>query len=209
MPGCDDPLGGFRLVDLRRSDRSPAAALGRSGFTFGDWLQPVGDNRKPRPTIADDCAATLYHFISTDLLSRIAAVLGDNALETRMKAGPRTSEEALPTSSSPPPAAWRITTRHPMRWRSSTILSRPSTTTRQNASSAALIVDADYTIGTGFIGTPALLPALTKLGMDDLAGKVFLQEQVPGWLYQVSQGATTIWERWDSMAPTARSTSRI
>ena len=37
--------------------------------------------------------------------------------------------------------------------------------------------------------------------MDDLAEKVFLQEDVPGWLYQVEQGATTIWERWDAMAP--------
>lgn len=71
------------------------------------------------------------------------------------------------------------------------------------------IIDADYKIGTGFIGTPALLPALTKLGMDDLAEKVFLQEDVPGWLYQVSKGATTIWERWDSMRPTAPSTNPI
>ncbi len=63
----------------------PPSRWGDRGFTFGDWLQPVGDNRKPRPTIADDCAATLYHFISTDLLAKIAATLGEHALEEKMK----------------------------------------------------------------------------------------------------------------------------
>ena len=64
-----------------------------------------------------------------------------------------------------------------------------------------MIEDADGLIGTGFIGTPALLPALTKLGFDDLAEKLFLNRKVPGWLYQVERGATTIWERWDALAP--------
>ena len=54
-------------------------------------------------------------------------------------------------------------------------------------------------IGTGFIGTPAILPALVKIGAVDLAEKLFLQPDVPGWLYQVEQGATTIWERWDAI----------
>ncbi len=38
------------------------------------------------------------------------------------------------------------------------------------------------------------------LGLHDMAGKVFLNEDVPGWLYQVKMGATTIWERWDALA---------
>ena len=54
-------------------------------------------------------------------------------------------------------------------------------------------------IGTGFIGTPAILPALVKIGAADLAEKLFLQLDVPGWLYQVERGATTIWERWDAI----------
>ena len=57
----------------------------------------------------------------------------------------------------------------------------------------------DGKIGTGFIGTPAILPALVKIGAADLAEKVFLQLDVPGWLYQVERGATTIWERWDAI----------
>lgn len=52
---------------------------------------------------------------------------------------------------------------------------------------------------TGFVGTPALLPALSANGEHDLAVDVFLNEGFPGWLYEVQHGATTIWERWDSV----------
>lgn len=52
---------------------------------------------------------------------------------------------------------------------------------------------------TGFIGTPYLCRALTENGCHDLAGKLLLNEDYPGWLREVKLGATTIWERWDSM----------
>ncbi|MDB5623409.1 MAG: alpha-L-rhamnosidase [Devosia sp.] len=63
----------------------------------------------------------------------------------------------------------------------------------------ASIERAGGRIGTGFIGTPALLPALIKIGEPELAARLFLQEEVPGWLFQVKMGATSIWERWDSL----------
>ena len=54
------------------------------------------------------------------------------------------------------------------------------------------------TIGTGFFGTGVLSRALTEAGRIDLAYKLLLQTDFPSWLYPVTQGATTIWERWDS-----------
>ena len=51
---------------------------------------------------------------------------------------------------------------------------------------------------TGFLGTRPLLPVLTSLGENDLAVKHFQSRKFPSWGYEVSQGATTIWERWDS-----------
>ncbi|WP_338231310.1 family 78 glycoside hydrolase catalytic domain [Companilactobacillus muriivasis] len=54
---------------------------------------------------------------------------------------------------------------------------------------------------TGFVGTPALLPALSQNGQNELAVQMFLNEDYPSWLYQVKLGATTIWERWDSVKP--------
>lgn len=54
-----------------------------------------------------------------------------------------------------------------------------------------------YRLSTGFLGTPFLLPVLTRFGRSDLAAKLLMQKEFPSWLYPVLQGATTIWERWD------------
>lgn len=51
---------------------------------------------------------------------------------------------------------------------------------------------------TGFIGTPYLCRALSRFGRHDLAGKLLLNEEYPGWLNEIKLGATTIWERWNS-----------
>jgi alpha-L-rhamnosidase len=50
---------------------------------------------------------------------------------------------------------------------------------------------------TGFLGTPHLLEALTDAGRVDLAYALLEREEQPSWLYPVTRGATTIWERWD------------
>ena len=54
---------------------------------------------------------------------------------------------------------------------------------------------------TGFTGTPLLCPVLSENGMDDLAYQVLLREDYPGWIYQIKLGATTVWERWNSLLP--------
>lgn len=54
---------------------------------------------------------------------------------------------------------------------------------------------------TGFIGTPYLCLALSDNGKHAVAGKLLLQEENPGWLYEVKMGATTVWERWNSILP--------
>ncbi len=51
---------------------------------------------------------------------------------------------------------------------------------------------------TGFVGTPLLLPVLTRFDRTDLAYSILLQEDYPSWLYTVRNGATTMWERWNS-----------
>ncbi|MDQ8183170.1 family 78 glycoside hydrolase catalytic domain [Pelagicoccus sp. SDUM812005] len=59
----------------------------------------------------------------------------------------------------------------------------------------------DNHLATGFIGTPLLAPVLSQVGKTDLAYEVVQKETYPGWLYSVKNGATTIWERWDSWTP--------
>ena len=51
---------------------------------------------------------------------------------------------------------------------------------------------------TGFLGTSILMPTLTENGMQDIAYEVLLQRENPSWFYSIDNGATTIWERWNS-----------
>lgn len=51
-------------------------------------------------------------------------------------------------------------------------------------------------LDTGFLGTPFLLDTLCKMGRNDLAWELLWQDKCPSWLYEVDQGATTIWESW-------------
>jgi len=56
-------------------------------------------------------------------------------------------------------------------------------------------------IGTGFVGTPYILQVLEDHGHLDLAYELLEREDFPSWLFPVTQGATTIWERWDGWHP--------
>lgn len=59
---------------------------------------------------------------------------------------------------------------------------------------------------TGFVGTPLLCPALSEAGLDREAYDLLLKEDYPSWLYCVNLGATTIWERWNSLDATGHIT---
>jgi alpha-L-rhamnosidase len=171
------------------------------GFTFGDWLQPSGPSEKPLPTCGDDLAATAYLFISSALTAKVAGIVGNQTLQRRMADRADVVRKAF--------AAEFITSNGRITYDDQTsyalaILHDLIPAKLLPAAISyfkAAIKRCDGRIGTGFIGTPALLPALTKIGEHELAGELFLQEEVPGWLYQVKTGATTIWERWDAIQP--------
>ncbi len=58
-----------------------------------------------------------------------------------------------------------------------------------------------YHLETGFVGTPYLCRVLSGSGMNEMAYHLLLEKGYPGWLYAVLMGATTIWERWNSVNP--------
>ncbi len=66
---------------------------------------------------------------------------------------------------------------------------------------AALVRESGYHISTGFIGTPLICDALCSVGEYTAAYRLLNQRECPSWLYPVTMGATTIWERWDSLRP--------
>lgn len=63
---------------------------------------------------------------------------------------------------------------------------------------AAAVERAGRHLTTGFLGTPYICPVLSATGHSDLAYALFTQEDYPSWLFPVNQGATTMWERWNS-----------
>lgn len=64
---------------------------------------------------------------------------------------------------------------------------------------AEVVDEADGTLGTGFLSTGLILSALSEHGQLDAAYRLLENRKLPGWLYQVSRGATTIWENWDGI----------
>ena len=66
---------------------------------------------------------------------------------------------------------------------------------------AELVVKSGHRISTGFAGTPYVCEALARTGHLDDAYGLLQQRECPSWLYPVTMGATTVWERWDSMLP--------
>ena len=177
----------------------PPRAWGAKGFTFGDWLQPKGPSEKPLPTIGDDAAATIYLYISSVLIAKAARVVGDLAVAARMEARADSVKAAFAQEFITPGGRLVYDDQTSYALAIVNDLIPPQLLPAAGKHFKATIARADGRIGTGFIGTPALLPALVKIGEPELAAAVFLQEKIPGWLYQVKTGATTIWERWDAI----------
>ncbi len=165
-------------------------------FQLGDWLDPGADPTTPEKATTDGgFIATAYLAHSARTLARAAAILGRGADEAQYAA---LSQDAAA-------AAWR-------RWRDHAITTQagcaialefgiaPPDDMSMIADALAELVDRnDGRIGTGFLGTPLVLPALARAGKIDAAYRLLLNDRCPGWLYQVARGATTMWERWDAV----------
>ncbi|MEY8332753.1 family 78 glycoside hydrolase catalytic domain [Lachnospiraceae bacterium 47-T17] len=65
----------------------------------------------------------------------------------------------------------------------------------------ALLLQRDMHLSTGFLGTPFLMHAISESGHLTEAYELLLKKDFPSWLYQVKQGATTVWEHWDGKKP--------
>lgn len=173
-----------------------------TGFQLGDWLDPAAPPEDPAAGRTDRyLVATAYFAHSARHLALSAAELGDEAEAARYFALADEVGEAfrrryvLPsgrmTSDSPTAHALGITFG----------LLTPEQK-RGAGNRLAELVRADAArIATGFVGTPLICDALTDTGHLDVAYRLLLQTECPSWLYTVTQGATTVWERWDSLRP--------
>jgi alpha-L-rhamnosidase len=170
------------------------------GFTFGDWVPPIGDDTNPNPHIGDDCYSTIYHFISNSLLSKISKILGDeknyifykNKSDEIKKAF---AEEFITASGR---LAYSDQTSYAMCFVNDLIPDDKIHNAKEYFKQT--ILNQNFKLGTGFHGTANLLKGLKKAGLEEMIERVLLQEKLPGWMYQIKQGATSIWERWNAMA---------
>jgi alpha-L-rhamnosidase len=177
------------------------ALLWNSGWHYGDWLAFSTDRADyPGATTDKDLIATAFFAHSTDLLARSAQALGkqDDA---------RTYRDLFERIK----AAWNheyVT--------SSGRLSSNTQTAYALALEFHLLPDAQRADGgqrlaanvrqmghltTGFLGTPYLTNSLSETGHLAESYQLLLNEKYPSWLYPITQGATTIWERWDGQKP--------
>jgi alpha-L-rhamnosidase len=187
-----------RVADLAGENR-----LWDQGFQFGDWLDPVAPPENPGAArTSHPLVATAYFARSAELVSRAAGVLGLAEEKSRYLSLAREIREAFAREYITP--AGRLVndaqTAYALAIEFGLLLSDEQ---RQHAGQRLreLVQENGYRIGTGFVGTPLICDALCSTGHYDTAYRLLLQQDCPSWLYPVTMGATTIWERWDSMLP--------
>jgi len=171
----------------RNSDRLLRPAQG-----YGDWLNV--DDETPK-----DVIATAYFAHSADLAARMAGELGEDAAPySDLFARIRTAfQNAYVTSDA------RIKGDTQTAYVLSLSMDLLPDALRKAAADrlVSLLSAKDWHLSTGFLGTPRLLPVLTETGHTDVAYRLLEQRSFPSWGYQIDRGATTMWERWDSVRP--------
>ncbi len=164
------------------------------GVHLGEWLEPLEFRDKVYGAKAkhpEECTAYLYLTMST--MAEIASLLGEACEEYQKAAGEAKEVYAK--------YAELDTDRQAKLVRP---LALGLIDGEEKKKAQARLVKAverfNYRVGTGFLSTPFLLGELTKAGANKNAYQVLLNPEKPGWLYEVEQGATTVWETWEGYA---------
>jgi len=183
------------LVSYLQGRRQDDGLLGGE-FQFGDWLDPDAPGDRPHEAkTSSDYLANAFFAHSARLVARAATVLGD-----------------IEDADAHAALADEVGTRTWARWREHALTTQtgcavalelgvapPEAEAQVGRALAGLVRDAGGRIATGFLGTPLVLPALTRTGHLAEAYLMLLRHELPSWLYQVDRGATTVWERWDAI----------
>lgn len=183
-------------------DISGDRRLWEGKFQFGDWLDPDAPPDLPARAKTDgDIVASAYLFRSADAVARAARLLGDEAEAARYAAIAEEVRSAFLDEYVTP--SGRMVSDAQTAYAMAIVfdIAPASQHAALGARLAELTRRSGYRIGTGFVGTPIIQDALTRTGHLDTARRLLVQTENPSWLYPVTMGATTIWERWDSMLP--------
>ena len=191
-----------RWVD-RMAELAGPGLLWSGGAQLGDWLDPLAPPDAPSRARADpDVVATAHFARSADLLARTAGVLGHLADQRRYDDLAGRIRQAFTAAYVAPDGTIRSDCQTvyslALSW---DLLPDGDLRVRAGRRLVELVRARDHTVTTGFLGTPVILDALTSVGAVADAYAMVNCRAFPSWLYAVDLGATTVWERWDSLRP--------
>lgn len=169
------------------------------GFHYGEWLEPkeFRDDVARRPRLTEE--ATAYLHFTMAHLAEIAAHLDERADADRFAEyadGAKRAYRHLFTSASPIDTDRQAKLVRPL---ALGLLDGDEARDAEERLVRA-VENRDYTISTGFLSTPFLLPVLTRAGRVDVAYRMLENTRPPSWLAEVEAGATTVWEDWEGEA---------
>ncbi len=188
-------------VDYARR-RAGTGLIWRPGWQFGDWLALHSDDPSyPGATTGTDLIATAFLAHSTDLVARTAAILGheDDAVEYRARF--RAIREAFNREFVSRTGRVGENTQTAYALAIAFDLLPDSLVSVAGGRLAQDVEARDHHLTTGFLGTPYLLHVLGATGHIGDAFALLTQRTYPSWLYPITRGATTMWERWDGIRP--------
>ncbi len=176
--------------------------LWQSGFQYGDWLALDKEESADRTGATDKyMIANAYYIYVTDIVKKIADVLG------KKEEAKKYHELYKRTLESFRQEYYTSTGRIVSETQTGAILSlyfnlaRKKDRKRIISTLVTNIENHKDHLSTGFVGTPYICHALSENGAHEKATALFMKEDYPSWLYAVNRGATTIWERWNSILP--------
>ncbi|WP_458337608.1 family 78 glycoside hydrolase catalytic domain [Streptomyces sp. 372A] len=173
-----------------------------TGFQLGDWLDPAAPPDDPAAGRTDRyLVATAYFAHSARHLSHAARELGHSSDAIRYST--LAEEIAAAFQARYVHKDGRMVSDSPTAYCLAIAFDLLDPSQRRAAGDrlAQLVHQDEARIATGFVGTPLICDALTDTGHLDTAYRLLLQTDCPSWLYPLTMGATTIWERWDSLRP--------
>ena len=185
-----------------QDDGHGAKRLWQSGAHFGDWLALDGPVQGGVYGATDPfLIASAYYYYSTDILRKAAEVLGYEQEAETYGALAKEIKEAFQKEYFTPEGRLGVDTMTAHVLVLFMGLTPKAAYERTCAGLLNQLKNHNYHLCTGFVGTPYLCRVLSDNGMNDLAYHLLMEKGYPGWLYEVLMGATTVWERWNSVLP--------
>lgn len=175
----------------------------RKGFHYGDWLffiHPTDWNVKPGYTDVD-LIATAFFFYSTSIVEKTARILNKTEDLLYLKELKKNIKSSFSNEFITPNGRLSSNSQTAYVLALQFKLLDSANITRAIGYLTEDIKKREFHLSSGFLGTPYLCHVLSQNGYNDYAYKLLFQRTYPSWLYPITRGATTIWERWDGIKP--------